>query len=183
MAEIVGITGTPGTGKKSISPHAAESLGLECLGINDLARRSGLADPRTGDVDVKLLRSRIARRVTGPALLYGHLLPYVLDPRSVRVAVVLRCSPEVLKKRLAARGYAARKVQENVEAELIGVVSADTFGAFGSTKTLEFDTTSSSPTGAAQRIAKLVKEGRAPPRIDWTLRYDSGAKLRSLLSS
>ena len=183
MKGIIGVTGSPGTGKKSVSPLVAAALRLECLGINDIARELGLLGRGAGDVDVDLLREKIPQRVHGPALLHGHLVPYVLDRRSVRKVVVLRCSPGILKERLGRRGYPAKKVEENVEAELIGIVSADAFGAFGSAKTFEFDTTRSSPSEAAGRIARLVREGMPTPRIDWTLDYDSGAKLRSLLSA
>jgi adenylate kinase len=179
---IFGVTGSPGTGKKSVSPLVAEGLHLQCLSVNDLARECGALTRREGSVDVELLRSRISKLVPGPALVYGHLLPYVLERSSVERAVVLRCAPEVLKRRLASRGYQTRKIEDNVEAELIGVVSAEAYGAFGSAKTFEFDTTRSTPTGAAERITRLMRKGRPTPPIDWTLRYDSGAKLRSLLT-
>lgn len=182
MTDVIGVTGTPGTGKKSISPLMAEALGLRCLGVNDLARQCGALARRAGAVDVDLLRSKIPEVIRGRALLYGHLVPYVLDRRSVSSVVVLRCAPGALKKRLAARGYPAKKVEENVEAELIGVVSADAFSAFGNEKVFEFDTTRTTPSGAAGRIVRLLRKGRSPDRIDWTLGYRSGAKLRSLLS-
>ena len=182
MKGIVGVTGSPGTGKKSVSPLVAARLHLQCLSVNDLARECGALTRPEGSVDVDLLRSRVLKMVTGPALVYGHLLPYVLERRSIERVVVLRCAPEALKRRLAARGYQTRKIEDNVGAELIGVVSADAYGAFGSAKTFEFDTTRSTPMGAAERITRLMRKGRPTPRIDWTLRYDSGAKLRSLLS-
>jgi len=178
---IVGVTGSPGTGKKSISPLVAAALGLKCLAINDLARKCGALGRGGSEVDVELLRDRIGREVTGPALLFGHLIPYVLDPRSARKVVILRCDPGVLKTRLARRGYSARKLRENVEAELIGVVSADAYSAFGP-NCFEFDTTRTTPGGAAERVVRLLQKARPAPRVDWTLGYDS-AKLRSLLSA
>lgn len=183
MKGIVGVTGTPGTGKKSVSPLVADALGIGCLSVNDLARETGSLGKREGEVDVGLLRRKIARRVRLHPLLYGHLLPYVLDRRSVKRVVVLRCDPGVLKKRLSARGYPSGKIEENVEAELIGVVSADAYDAFGAEKTSEVDTTLSTPAEAAGRVVRLLRRGSRSPRIDWTLDYDSGAKLRSLLSA
>ena len=182
MKGIIGVTGTPGTGKKSVSPLVADALHLKSLGLNELARELGAVGRRGGVVDADLLRGRIARSVRGPVLLHGHLLPYVLDRKSVQRVVVLRCAPDVLKKRLSGRGYPARKVEENVEAELIGVVSADAFAAFGRAKTFEFDTTRSAPSEAAGEVAGLLRRRSPATRIDWTLDYDSGAKLRSLLS-
>jgi adenylate kinase len=43
----------------------------------------------------------------------SHLLP-------VEAIIILRCHPEVLRKRLEERGYSPEKVQANVEIELLG---------------------------------------------------------------
>lgn len=163
----------------------ARRLGIGCIGINDFARSAGLvnrSDP-DGEVDVRELGRSLEREVKGKVLVYGHLLPYVVRRRALKVAVVLRCEPAVLKKRLRARGYPPRKVVENVEAELIGLVSSDTYDAFGNDVTLEVDTSHTPPEEAAAEVAaRLSGSGPAGPRIDWTANYDSGAKLRILLS-
>lgn len=80
------------------------------------------------------------------------------------------------------RGYSQKKVAENVEAELIGVISALTENRFGRRKVFEFDTTRVGPKSASDSIARLAV-GRQPWKapIDWTLDYDSASKLRSLL--
>jgi adenylate kinase len=116
-------------------------------------------------------------------VLYGHLLPHSIEGRLVSRAVVLRCEPSVLKQRLAGRGYAHQKVIDNVESELIGVVSSETFESFGEAKTFEIDTTGTVPSRVANSAREVIGGGSEPgPRIDWTLAYDTGAKLRSLLS-
>lgn len=185
LAGIVGITGSPGTGKKTISPLVAKELRLDCLSLNEFASSQGLLKrgEAEGTVDTGEMRSKLAPRLAGPGVAYGHLLPYVVGSDSVEKVAVLRCEPKVLKRRLLARGYPPRKVAENVEAELIGVVSADAYEAFGGRKTFEVDTTRSSPRRLAGEISAVVLGAAwASPRIDWTTRYDSGAKLRSLLS-
>ena len=185
MHGIVGVTGTPGTGKKSIAPILAAALGAKCLSINELASAHGLLVKRgqEWEVDVEKLRQALGA-LSGPAVVYGHLLPQALEPRLVTHAVVLRCEPAVLKERLLGRGYPPRKLIDNVESELIGVVSSEAFEAFGETKTFEFDCTTSAPREGAAALAKLIEgESEPGPRIDWTLAYDTGAKLRSLLST
>jgi len=181
---IFGITGTPGTGKKSVAPMVAEMLKVPCLGLNDLARSLGLVRGKSGDVDVGKLRSTLRRSLPKDAVVYGHLLPYALDPRAVGKVVVLRCEPETLKERLRARGYEPRKIVADVEAELIGVVSSDAFDAFGKEKTREVDTSHTTPGEAAASVLHIVEDAPRPaPRIDWTLGYDSPTKLRLLLST
>ena len=185
MADVIGVTGTPGTGKKSVAPLVARKLGLECIGINDFARSAGLdnASDTGGEVDTQELRRRFEQEVSGKVLAYGHLLPYVLRRGSVRRVAVLRCEPGVLKDRLRARRYPLQKWVQNVEAELIGLVSSDTYDAFGGGRTFEVDTTFTSPEEAASVVLACVGgSGPDSPRIDWTTNYDSGAKLRLLLS-
>jgi len=181
---MLGITGTPGTGKKSVAPIVAKRLRMKCLGLNDLAGSYGLVDRKSGAVDTQKLRARLKGDLSGNAVVYGHLLPHVVPSSSLSKVVVLRCEPGVLKERLRLRGYSPPKIVENVEAELIGIVSSDAFDAYGGAKTWEVDTTGASPTSAASAVIKIaVSKPREAPRIDWTLDYDSGAKLRLLLST
>jgi len=181
---MLGIAGTPGTGKKSIAPIVAERLGTNCLSLNELARSYGLVSRKSGAVDTQKLRERIKRDLAGSAVLYGHLLPYAVPANAVSKVVVLRCEPAVLKERLRLRGYALSKIVENVEAELIGIVSSDAYDTYGKAKTWEVDTTNTSPVDAASAVVEIaVSKPRHAPRIDWTLNYDSGAKLRLLLST
>jgi len=159
-------------------------MGTECLNLNELARSYGLVGPKSGVVDTQTLRARLKRNLSQKAVVYGHLLPYAVPSSAVSKVIVLRCEPGVLKQRLRTRGYGPSKIVENVEAELIGVVSSDAFDTYGRAKTWEVDTTNASPSDVASDVLKIVvsKAGDAP-RIDWTLDYDSGAKLRLLLST
>lgn len=180
---IIGVTGNPGTGKKSIAPILASSLGLRCIALNDLARSYGLIEGDSGQVDTGALRRRLTVAFRHPAVVYGHLFPDVFSRASVERVAVLRCEPTVLKERLFARGYAPRQLVDNLEAELIGLIASDAFRAFGESKTFEVDTTYTTPAEAAGSAAEVLRGGEEPaPRVDWTANYDSGLKLRTLLS-
>ena len=187
MPRYVGLTGTPGTGKKSLAPFVAAALGLQSFGLNDLAVAYGLAARGTdgAEVNAQLLGKAILRHVKGPALLYGHLLPYAFAAGTFQSIVVLRCEPKVLKRRLIGRGYAPEKVVLNLEAELIGAVASDTIASFGEKVVAEFDTSKGELRAAGNTISSLITEelgGRGKRRYDWTRGYDSARKLRSLLS-
>jgi adenylate kinase len=185
---IVGVSGTPGTGKKTVSPIVARLMRLPPpVSINSLALKEGEAE-----VDTSLLRRRLLEVDPRRTVLFGHLLPHVLRKSEARFVAVLRCEPAVLRDRLAARGYPRAKVIENVEAELIGVVLDECVRRFGAGIVHDYDTTDASPKAVAKAIAEDAKaasarRGEGAPRgapawIDWTLDYGSSTKLRSLLA-
>ena len=144
------------------------------------------------EVDTALLRRKTSNVLPTRAILYGHLLPHVLSKSDAAFVAVLRCEPGVLRKRLHDRGYSQKKIVENVEAELIGVVLDECVRRYGPELVHEFDTSSSLPRAVAKRIARSAGAttgrgkgaiGRARPAwIDWTLNYGSSSKLRSLLA-
>jgi len=182
---ILGITGTPGTGKKSVAPIVARALGVPCVGLNDAAGPLGVMtrNRRWAEVDTARLRAVLPRHLARPSVVYGHLLPYSLGRRDVEHVVVLRCEPSVLKQRLGSRGYSEAKMLANVEAELIGATYADALRAFGR-KTVEEDTTYLTPDEAAAEVLSIAMDRRpsAAP-IEWMRNYDTPQKLRSLLPS
>jgi adenylate kinase len=184
LGKVIGIAGTPGTGKKSVAPLVASMLGVAPLNLPPLPPNAASATV-TGETEIDTAKARrdIQRLRPHDVVAYGHLLPYILPPVMVSHVVVLRCEPMVLRKRLSNRGYPSRKIIDNVEAELIGVIASDAMDAFGRGKTVEFDTTTSSAAHAAGAIVRLIRTGRpAAPRIDWMPSYGSARKLRSLLS-
>ena len=183
--KALGVTGTPGTGKKSVSPILASLLEKELLEINALAIPYSVPN-KEGElvVNVKTLASELRRRGLSGAVVSGHLIADVLNRAELDFVAVLRCEPAVLKRRLASRGYSHEKVVENVEAELIGVVLDAAVRRFGAGKVHEYDSTRATPALLAKTIAHDYREGlsQAAPWRDWILDYDSSTKLRSLLS-
>ena len=169
MGKLLAITGTPGTGKKTVAPLVASSLGLQAIALTDLLTRSEKRASSAG-VDPVRLRRRLLSRVKGRCVVYGHMVPDVLERRQVERVVVLRCDPYVLAKRLRARGYPAAKVAGNVEAELIGVVASACTSKFGRSRVFELDTTKNGVRHSAEAVHRSLTAKR--PRtvqIDWML--------------
>lgn len=173
----VGVAGTPGTGKKTVAPLVGELLGIPAKSLNSFAPRG------VEIVDPWELRRSLLADCPQDAVLFGHLLPHVLRRGEASLVAVLRCEPSVLRRRLEERGYPAAKVRENVEAELIGVVLDECVRVFGEDVVREYDTTGASPVDVAMAVAADVGSPgrRSAPWTDWTLRYDSSSRLRSLL--
>ena len=182
----LGITGTPGTGKKSVARALAPLVRGELLEINALAGAHSV--PNESEelvVDVRALGLALRDRPLSGAVVSGHLLADVLGPADVDFVAVLRCDPAVLKRRLVLRRYSSKKVLENVEAELIGVVLDEAVRRFGASRVHEYDSTKAGAgyIGEEDRPRPSRRRRRSPrPGSTGPLGYDSSTKLRSLLS-
>ena len=184
LAELrIGITGSPGTGKKSIGAELAKVSGKPLVSINEYAVAHGYGSQETNEFEVD--ESRLKGKIpTKNSIVVGHLLPYLVRGNQLDFVAVLRCSPSVLKKRLASRGYSDEKVDENVEAEVLGVISYKTLQTFRSSKVAEFDTTRTKPKAAAMMILDTII-GKSPMRfgaIDWLSGAESPRSLMRVLS-
>ena len=165
----IGITGSPGTGKKTIGQELARITGLEFLSISDFAIAREYGSWRHDDFLVNLRKTRNAIDTRGK-IVSGHLLPYIIPKSKMDFVAVLRCSPRVLAKRYLSRKYSKQKIKENLEAELIGVIAEKTISTYGLEKAAEFDTTrTTNPRRIATRILETATGGRKRHfgEIDW----------------
>jgi len=169
----IGITGNPGTGKKSVGSSLAKSLGYDFLDLNELAIEKGsiIDEDEHGYIaDLSLLR-KFAKKVINEKsiVIVGHLLPFVISKREIELVVVLRCSPFELEKRYLSRNYSRKKINENIASEILGICAYEALNKFGKDRVAEFDTTKKDVIKVVEEIFKVIK-GIAPKRvgfIDW----------------
>jgi adenylate kinase len=160
------LTGTPGVGTTSVSSLVRS---VQVLSVNDLAEAAdaidGFDEARdTKEVDVDSL-ARYVGRIKGDALIEGHLSHLL----GVDIAIVLRCSPSVLRKRLTAKGWSEAKVTENVEAEAVDVVLVEALGS--APVVCEIDVTSlpvEEVAAAVERILAGESEKYPVGNVDWS---------------
>lgn len=160
------LTGTPGTGKSTVGRALATS-GFRIIDLRTFARDLGLAR-RTADgdvLDIEAIGRRLPPSTEGPVVIEGllsHLLP-------VDRAIVLRCNPEVLRRRLADRGWPRGKVEENVEAEAVDVILLESLERCDDVR--EVDTTAVTPAEVEATVAGIVEgrdPGHKPGSVDWS---------------
>lgn len=158
----IGITGSPGTGKKTVANTLSHLTGLKVISLNRFAKKtkSGKRINREFVVDIQRLRRR--KISTQGRIVVGHLLPLVVPKSSLDFVAILRCSPTILRKRYLSRGYSEEKIRENIEAELLDIVSFSALKKYGRRNVSEFDTTSSkTPDLVASQILQTI-EGKRP---------------------
>jgi adenylate kinase len=174
---VILITGTPGTGKSTVSKLLSVELRGEHIELTRLVKEWGLSQGwdetrSTTIADMKALRLALANIIgaaSKPVIVDGHYSPDVVSRDEVTLTVVLRRAPWVLREELKARGYGASKIQENVEAELLGTCLVEALAAQDPDKVREIDTTGTTPDETVKLITATI-DGEAKCRhgtIDW----------------
>ncbi|MDE1820252.1 MAG: AAA family ATPase [Euryarchaeota archaeon] len=174
------MTGTPGTGKSTLGTllsRRGTQAPWRVIEVRDLLAPEGRGRHRTGAaiIDMALAARRvrkIARDRGKPVLLVGHLAHLL----PVSGALLLRCRPDVLRRRLLRRGVKGKQLQSNVEAEMVDVILLEAL-ALGR-RIWEIDTTDRTPSSVAG-WARSVLRGNVRPHhgmIDW-LAQDVGGEM------
>ena len=152
------LTGTPGTGKTAVAEKLVKR-GHIVLDLNGLVKEHGLIiemdeDRDTAVADIDAVTRFLEKEFSGTEdlVLEGHWSHKV----QVTGAVVLRCDPRILEKRLLERGYADTKVKENVEAELVDVILIEAVEGLGKDRVAEIDTTGTGVGKVAEAVEKVV---------------------------
>lgn len=160
------VTGTPGVGKTSA---CALVKGLPVVHVNELVDQLGLVSGydrkrKTKEVDVPKLAKAVAK-MKGDFILEGHFA-HLLGPD---VAIVLRCSPKVLEKRLMKKGWDEKKIVENVEAEAVDVILIEALENVH--EVCEIDTSKKTPSQVARDVERIISGERQKYRVgnvDWS---------------
>lgn len=117
----IGITGTPGIGKTSVSKQLAEFYKTKPLNEKEFALKEGIGsfdvDENELVVPLPLLEEKLNKflKKKRNVVVEGHLLCEI--KAKFDYLVLLKCDPELLELRLEERGYKAEKIQDNVFCE------------------------------------------------------------------
>lgn len=128
---ILFISGTPGTGKTSVSEAIAKKINARVISLNSIAHSEGLTSDYDEERDTWVINEKeiikkafaLIKKAENEGIEVLILESHFVDIIPKRIAdyiIVLRCEPEILTQRLSKRGYNYKKVVENVQSEILG---------------------------------------------------------------
>jgi adenylate kinase len=186
------ISGTPGTGKTTLAMELAKIIKYKFIDMGELATSEHIylkvdAKRNTKIIDERKLAKRLEKEIIangGKVVASGHYAE-ILNPRLVERVIVLRTHPDELRRRLSQRGWSAEKIQENLEAEILGVCSSNVLTRYGKERVHEIDTTKLSPNDTLRIALDIIKskdEIYAVGSINWLAELEKENKLGAYMS-
>lgn len=123
------ITGTPGTGKTTHCEELASKTNLHHLSINDVVKKHNIGeasddpdDPNLQIVDEDRLLDCVENDLEeGGQIVDWHACD-LFPPSMIDLVCVIRCDNQILYDRLKGRGYGGKKLEENMDCEIMEVL-------------------------------------------------------------
>jgi len=174
------ITGSPGVGKTTVAKALSKKLGIPYFDFARFVIQKGLVESydysrMSFEVDVNKVKEIMKYEVQETPHIIDTLIPDVLPLSLVKIVVVLRLDPIKLALRLMQRGWRLSKIQENAEAELIGVVLCEAVNSYGYEIVREIDATNLRIEEIVDIIIRMIRgdkfEEHRPGNIDWLVKY------------
>lgn len=159
------ITGTPGVGKTASSRKLSIDRPVVHLAdiLEDERYRAGEdRDRATRVADLEMLKHWLDDQPED-VIVDSHIAHFL----PVDAAIVLRCHPDELRRRLTARtGLTpdADRVAENVESEALDLILVEAIDHLGESSVYEIDTSDRSPADVATIIEEAIR-GEIAPRV------------------
>ena len=134
------VTGTPGTGKTTLTESICDRLELRNINVGELVKKHECYERRDEEMDTFILdedKEDMLLDLMEPMLKEGGCVvdfhsPELFPERWFDLVLVLRANTEVLFDRLTTRGYSEKKRMENMECEIMQVVAEEAREAYES---------------------------------------------------
>ncbi len=162
------LSGTPGTGKTTLVHYLHDhyqyqyiSLGEEVLANNLFSREDPTRDTKI--VDEKKFNQFFTQKlqlIHEPVIVEAHYADMLENPR-ISLGFILRCHPHILEARLQTRNYTQDKINENIQAELVGDSTSymlDHPNLTEEHKIFELDSSNTSLSEIAEQMIQIIKD-------------------------
>ena len=126
--KLIIVSGTPGTGKSTLSSVLVNKLGFVHIDWHKLMKKNKLISlgynrsKQSYDLDMKELAKEIKKFIKesdAELFVFDSHVAHLLPRSMISLAIIVTCSNlKKLKSRLEDRGYKKQKVRENLDAEI-----------------------------------------------------------------
>jgi len=171
---IISISGSPGTGKSEVAKLLAKKMDANLLSIKTLIKGMKCSydkQRKTKIVDIKELQRIVDKKLEKTNIIEGHLAHLLKSD----IIIILRTNPAILKRRLSKRNWSKKKIEENIQAEILDSIPIEALQRHNRSKIFELDTSKKTTAAVVAAIAKILnKHGRRKyslGKIDWSERY------------
>ena len=152
VIEMIIITGTPGTGKTSVAKELRK-LNFKIVDFDNEIKKCNLIigydKKRKSKIVDEMGLSNCFKKYDKRFVVESHLSHFI-NPKYVETSVVLKCNPKELRGRLKKKGWNKRKIEENIESELMDICLNESIE--NGHKPIVIDTTNKKPS----EIAKII---------------------------
>lgn len=131
--KVIVVSGTPGTGKTTLSKKLAKKLQFHYIDTNKIISRYKLSEGydrkrKTNIIDVNKLNKKLIHEIENykkskkynGIIIDSHLSHY-LPKKYVDFCIITKCGISELNKRLKRKGFHKEKIRENLQAEIFDV--------------------------------------------------------------
>jgi adenylate kinase len=145
------LTGTPGTGKTSIS----DFLDTKVVHLSEYYEEASESKTKSGEwlIDLDKINTIVKESNFKDVLFEGHT-SHTLD--NLEMVILLRCDPLVLRERLIKRNYSKEKINENLEAEALNIIFDEVVDNISEDKVFQLDTTYQNPEQSAKKLMSFM---------------------------
>jgi len=166
--KILIVSGTPGTGKTTISQNLLNDFKAKVISLNELAISEGLivkydTERETSVIDEKKLVRYVIKLIESYNVLNVELVIIeshfsdIMPVEFIDFVIILRCDPDELSVRLKKRGYGMEKVRENLQSEILGNSANYFLNKQLNKPILEIDTTNKNLDVITKTIIEILK--------------------------
>lgn len=167
--QILIVSGTPGTGKTTISKNISNYIKAKVISLNELAISENLivkydAKRETSVINNKKLISFLIELIEDykkedlEFLIIESHFSDIVPEHYINFVIILRCDPDELYNRLKRRGYKREKIRENVQSEILGNCVNYFMNKPLNIPILEIDTTNVSIESITKTIVDILRK-------------------------
>ena len=173
----ISLTGTPGTGKTSISRFLSQN-DIKILDLKKLIFKKNLISDfdkkrNTSIIDINKINKYFENNIhrNGLLIIEGHLSHLL---KCIDKVILLRCNPKELKIRLIERRWNKNKIKENIESEILDIILCECLKFQSKKNIFEIDTTKMSVESLGNIILKIIENDFKQEKIykigqiDWS---------------